>query len=169
MTNAALEHLDHNKGTNGRYIKERTVALEEGVKFIEERCPSRKVTTTQLLGKFEKLWSRHRRPDVPRNSSLFSEGRSALESAYDQDSLLNQSSKHASDSAVGLALATSLHNNPCPSIQQSGSHRTKISKTRRRPHTAGRKTPLRASSNSRVGLAYVDEDRERYFASTLCF
>ena len=90
MTNALLEHLENNKGVTGLYETDRQAASQDGVKFLAARCPSENVTTRQLLGKIAKLWQRHRRPDVPSNSSLWLEGRGALTSDFNQRSLLHQ-------------------------------------------------------------------------------
>ncbi len=93
MTNAALEHLEENKGTTGLYMKDRNTALEDGVKFLAQSFPGLVVKPSQLKGKFEKLWSRHRRPDSRKNP-FYIEGRNALIPAYDRDTLLKQTSNN---------------------------------------------------------------------------
>lgn len=168
MTNAALEHLETDRGTTGLYLKNRTAALEEGVKYIAERCPGRKVTALQLSTKFDKLWTRHRNPDVPipRNSSLFSEGRNALTPAYSRD-CLNKCFEDELGSGTGLAPVEASTQGGCHLSIHPKSKRTNDLSSRRPSYTAARKRIVRASSSSRYDPARVEGNREWYVISSI--
>lgn len=133
MTNAALEHLEDNKGITGLYMRDRNAALEDGVKFLTQSFPGRKLTNAQLYNKFEKLWIRQRRPEVSKSCSIFLEGRNALVSDYDRDTLLKPNSNN----------------------------RAKDLKSRRRSINAARHRQSRASSIACNKPARVPGNRER--------
>ncbi len=138
MTNTALEHLENNKGDNGLYMVDRRAALEDCEKLFAQMYPSMKVTTTQLRSKFDKLWDRHRRFEVPSSSCLFREGRHALTSDFDRNKLL------------------------------SSNYRVNASKSRKRSFTTAYHRQVRASTTTRTMSACVEKNRERYvFVLTL--
>ena len=163
MTNAALEHLEANKGAMGLYIKDRNAALEDCTKCLKQRFPLQKVSVGQLNNKFYHLWERHRRPDLAKKGSLYLEGRSGLTSAYARDTLLQKSFKGGVSQTTGLVRAEStMQGGSSLVIQGNSNHRAKKLKRRQRSFTAARHSPSPASS------AYADESRERYVsASTL--
>lgn len=132
MTNTALEHLENNKGDNGLYMVDRRAAVEDCEKLFAQRYPSMKVTTSQLRNKFDKLWERHRRLQVPSSSCLFREGRHALTSDFDRNNLL------------------------------SNNYRVNASKSRKRSFTTAYHRQVRASTTARTMSACVEKKRERY-------